>query len=110
MRPSSTWQKFLTLVACYLAGSLVRVLLGLAAVAVGLLVAVVTDLSWLAAAVITFLLVSFLVATIDLLDEWLPVRCPQCLCRVKTRRPMRCTECGGPAQRADQKATRASAG
>jgi hypothetical protein len=31
-------------------------------------------------------------------STWRGIRCPQCRRQVKTQKPLRCSECGGPAQ------------
>ena len=90
----------MVLLAFGLAGSMIlHVILVIVALLAGFLVAAFSDVEWYLAALIAYLGIRLIVASLDLFTDLSAIKCPQCRKAITTSRPVRCTECGGAALR-----------
>jgi len=95
----STFRDWLTLIAY---GSVILLLfhaaLALVALAIGYVVSLFTEIEWWFGALISYLVMRFITATVDAFGGLRSVRCPSCRRRIQTSRAIKCHECGGAAK------------
>lgn len=71
--------------------------IALVALLIGLLVAAISDVSWLIATIFTFIGIRLVIEGADAIIGLKSTRCPECRRKIKTSKPVKCVDCGGPA-------------
>jgi len=101
-KPSRKWYEISVLLALIPAACAMALLnwvvIGLIFIGAAWLVSVAFDLPLHEAMIVSLGLYCFLGIVWIVYSTWRGIRCPQCRRRVKTQKPLRCSECGGPAQ------------
>ena len=75
-----------------------RLILVAVALLVGWLVSSLTSIQWYIAAIVTYLVLRFIIEGIDALSSSKSTRCPKCNKKILTSNPVPCEECGGAAK------------
>jgi hypothetical protein len=101
-KPSRKWHEIsvlLALIPAVCAMALLNwVVIGLLFAGAAWLVSVAFDLPLNSALILSFTFYVLVGVVWSVYSTWRGIRCPQCRRRVKTQKPLRCSECGGPAQ------------
>jgi hypothetical protein len=99
LKKKTTFRDWATLIAFGAAGMLAyHLIMGIAAVLIGLLFAAFTETQWYVAALISYLVLRLVGEGFDAFSGLRSTRCTECHRKIMTSNPIKCVECGGAAR------------